>query len=186
MKKVIFIPGFLGTKLDYKFLNYFLKDKFDLIYFDYDTRLKDKIEVIAKKFRRFVNSIKLKKNEKIDIIALSVGGLISEYYLKFIDNKKVDKIVTIHSPFKGANFISLFSKELKGLQEIKKDSLFLKKLNKKHLIKVKELSLYSKYDYVVPGYSGKRGNSIKTYFFIHQLVHVWPPNVSKIIKFLKR
>jgi triacylglycerol esterase/lipase EstA (alpha/beta hydrolase family) len=130
MKKVIFITGYLGSRLDYIFLEHSLKDKFELIYFDYNTTLKSKIETIAKQLQKFINSTKLKKNEKISMIGFSVGGLISEYYLKFIDNKKVDKLITIYSPFKGTYLAYLSIKKFPGLCELKNNSPFIKKLSK--------------------------------------------------------
>ena len=73
MKKVIFISGFFGGKTDILLFKPMLKD-FELIYFKYNTSLKQDIEKISKQLKDFINK-KLKKNEKASIIAISVGVL---------------------------------------------------------------------------------------------------------------
>lgn len=186
-KKVIFISGFNGHKYDSFLINLFLKNKFKIIYFNHNMSFgKIKIERFAKQLKKFIDKLRLEKGEKISIIALSVGGLIAEYYLKFIDNKKVDKLIALCSPFKGTPWASIFFKERKGMLEIQKHSVFLRKLNKKKLRKVKQESIYCEEDFVVPGKSGKYPKSKKSFFFIHIIIQYWPPAILEIKRFLER
>ena len=186
-KKVIFISGFNGNKYDAFLIKLFLRKRFKIIYFNHNMSFgKIKIERFAKQLKKFIDKLKLEKGEKISIIALSVGGLIAEYYLKFIDNKKVDKLITLCSPFKGSPLASIFFKERKGMREIQKHSTFLKKLNKKKLKRVKQESIYCEEDFVVPGKSGKYSKSKKSFFFIHIIIHFWPPTIFEIKRFLEK
>jgi len=186
MKKVIFVTGFKGSRSDCFLLKLLLKKDFEVLYFDYDTSFNERIETIANQLKKFIEKIKLKKSEKLSIVGFSMGGLVAEYYLKFSDKKNIDKFITICSPFKGTPWASIFFKKRKGIKEIKEDSLFLKKLNKKKLKGIKQKSIYSEEDFIVPGESGKRGRKTKkSFFFFHPLAPSWPPIISEVKKFLK-
>jgi len=183
MKKVLFIPGFTGGKRDIYVIKRKLKN-FELIYFPYDTWLNKKIEIYAKELKRFIDGFKL-KNEKISLIGVSAGEIIAEYYLKFLDNKKVDKIITICTPFGGSWLATYFFRRKKGLRQLAKNSSLLKKLRKRKLKGVKEENIWSKLDFLVPGSSGKGDHPEHTWFFIHIIIHWWPPIANKIKKFLE-
>jgi hypothetical protein len=185
MKKVIFVPGFYGGKYQIWLIKIILKN-FELIYFQYNTTLKESIEKIAKQLKNFINNLKLNKEEKVDIIGLSAGGIIIDYYLKFIDNKKINKFISICSPFKGtylANIYSLFLKS-KGLQQLKSNSIFLKELFKKRLNNIKVENIWCLFDLIVPGTSAKGINPKHTYFFLHWFIQYWPPVIFEIKRFL--
>lgn len=183
MKKVIFVPGFMGGKKDSIPFKIILKD-FEVIPFNYDTLLRKNIENISKDLKKFIDNLNLKKGEKVSIIGFSAGGIIADYYLKFLDSTKVDKFVSLCSPFKGSYLVKFFSKKLKELQQLDTNSDFLKKLNKNKL-KVKMKSIWCKFDFIVPGESAKRENPKHTYFFIHLIVHLWPPVLFEIRRFLE-
>ena len=186
MKKVIFIPGMSGGRRDM----YIIKKKlsgFELIYFPYDVWLNKSIVKYSKELKIFINKLKLKKEEKVSIIGLSAGGIIARYYLEFIDSKNVDKLVTVCSPFKGSYFTiftSFFLKKHKGIQDLRKDSKILKKINKKKLKGIKEKNFYCILDILIPGDSGKGLNPEHTWFFFHNIIHWWPTLANKIRKFL--
>tara|TARA_Y100000310_G_scaffold178892_1_gene178849 strand:+ start:4920 stop:5492 length:573 start_codon:yes stop_codon:yes gene_type:complete len=185
-KKVIFILGYNGHKYDQFLTKFLLGRKYKVVYFDHNMSFgKIKVEKFAKQLQKYVNELRLEKGEKVSMIGFSVGGLISEYYLKFLDNKKVDKLITLCAPFKGSPLASIFFSDRKGMQEIQKHSAFLKKMNKKKLKGVKEKSIYCEEDIVVPHKSGKRGRSIRSYFFIHIVIPFWPPAILKVKKFLE-
>jgi pimeloyl-ACP methyl ester carboxylesterase len=181
MKKVIFVPGFTGGKRDMYVIKRKLRN-FELIYFSYDTWLNKGIEDYSKELKKFIDSLKLKK-EKASIIGVSAGGIIAEYYLKFLDNKRVDKVITICSPFEGSWVAYLFRKK-KGMRQLTRDSHLLKKLRKTKLKGIKEKNIWSKLDFIVPGDSGKGDHPEHTLFFIHPIIHWWPPMVNKIREFL--
>tara|TARA_Y100000034_G_C6908659_1_gene422559 strand:+ start:6946 stop:7515 length:570 start_codon:yes stop_codon:yes gene_type:complete len=185
-KKVIFISGYNGHKYDSLLTKLLLGRKFRVMFFNHNMSFgKIKIKKFAEQLQRYINELKLEKGEKISIIGFSVGGLIAEYYLKFINNKKVDKLITLVSPFKGSPLASIFFTDRKGMKEIQKHSAFLKKLNKKKLKGIRQESIYCEEDIIVPSKLGKRAKSTRSYFFIHIIIPFWPPAILKIKRFLK-
>ncbi|MDO8623233.1 MAG: alpha/beta hydrolase [archaeon] len=185
MKKVVYIPGIMGYKIESSLMKLLFKDKFKLIYFDYDTSGREKIEDIAKKLSKFIN--KNFKKEKVSIIGMSNGGIIADYYLKNINHQKVDKLITICSPFKGSFWANIAFKKRSGIQQLIPANDFLTNLAKKKTPKnIERISFWCKYDIVVPRDSGKGLNPKHTYFFIHQLIMYWPPLIKNTIKFLEK
>jgi triacylglycerol esterase/lipase EstA (alpha/beta hydrolase family) len=186
-KKVIFISGYNGHKSAPLLMRLFLGRKFKIISFNHNMSFgKIKVEKFAKQLQKYVNKLKLEKEEKVSIVGHSMGGVIAEYYPKFLDNNKVDKLITICAPFKGSPMASIFFSDRKGMKEIQKNSGFLKKLQKKKLRGVREESIYCEEDIVVPNKSGKRGSSIRSYFFIHIIIHFWPPVILEVKRFLEK
>jgi esterase/lipase len=183
MKKVIYVPGYIGSMWDVRALRKKLKD-FELIYFDYDTSLKDSIEKTAKKLKKFIDNIKLGEGEKVNIIGMSTGGVITDYYLKFLDSKKTDRFISLCSPFRGTHLASI-PENKKGLKQITRNSKFLEELSKKKLRGVKVKNFYSKFDFVVTGNSGEGRIPHHTYFFMHPLITFWPPVIRDINKFFR-
>lgn len=68
--------------------------------FSYDWR-KSNVET-AKKLDAFINTINNNGNTKVDIIAHSMGGLVTSHYLKN-HNDKVDKFLSFGTPYEGAS-----------------------------------------------------------------------------------
>jgi len=188
MKKVIFVDGFYSSGIgSYLFMKTLMRSNFMMIPFKYESRGYEKIESIAKKLKFFIDDLKLKKNEKISIASFSMGGLISIYYLKFLDSKRVDKLVSIFSPFHGTFWADIFFKNRPAVKEMAINSKFLKKLNKKKLNKsIKHLNIYSPEDFVVPGNSGKylKSDSVRVFFFMHPFALFWPKLIYNVRNFL--
>jgi len=189
MKKIIFVDGFYSFGMgSYLFLKVLLKSNFQMIPFKYDYRGYEKIEDTAKKLNNFINNLGLKKKEKVSIIAFSMGGLISTYYIKFLDSKKVNKLVSIFSPFHGTFWANIFFKNRPAVKEMRPNSKFLTKLNKKDLKRsIKHLNIYSPEDFVVPGNSGKylKSDSVRVFFFMHPFAVFWPKLVYNVRNFLE-
>lgn len=165
MKKIIFIYGFEGYKQQERVAKKILSD-YDLICFEYDSKLKQPLEEITEELDNFINS-NTNKKEKVNLIGLSVGGIIASYYAKFVNPKKINKFATICSPFNGTYIPSFYAKKREGLKELKHNSIFLKKLNSKKLGKHKMINFWSCLDILVPGKSGKGENPIHTWNFFH-------------------
>lgn len=185
MKKIIFVPGMAGGKRDMYLIKKIMKD-FEVIYFHYDVWLNDSFEKSAKKLDLFITNLNIKRNEKISIIGVSAGGIVVEYYIKFINKSKIEKIVTVCSPFKGTWIASVFFRKHKGVQELRKNSKFLKKLKNEKLIhKIREKTFWCFFDPIVPGISAKGKNPEHTFFFLHWVIQFWPPLIHKIKIFLE-
>ncbi len=188
MKKVIIVPGFLEPKTNRGIIKSLFKE-FDLIFFPYDNKkLKEPLEEDSKRLKKFIDSLHLKKNEKVSIVGLSAGGVITDYYLKHFPHKKVDKFISVFSPFHGSFWARFFSKKRKGLSELKPNSEFLKKLSKRKVKHVKRMSLWCFFDPIVSGVSAKGDNPKHSLFFFHNVkyLHNKFPIVSKVKNFLKR
>lgn len=184
-QKVILISGFTGGRRDLWMFKKVLKD-FEIIYFNYNTELYQPIEEIANELWKFIDKLKLLKNEKVSLIGISAGGNIAEYYVKFLDKQKVNKIATICSPIKGSYLPKFFSKKREGLVQLQSGSSFIKKLNKKKS-PVRELNIWCYLDPLVPGKCGKgeSENSIQTLMFFHWAVGFYPPIIKKVSDFLE-
>ncbi|MFH1500864.1 MAG: alpha/beta hydrolase [archaeon] len=189
-KKVIYVTGFklwdmkkVGRLESYLFKLY-LKERFEVIAFDYANGLNDSLEKYAVELKKFIDNLNLKKGEKVNLIGHSAGGLIGEYYVRFLDDNKVDKLVTISSPFQGAPLARWFFTWRKGIKDIQKGSKFLKKISKNKK-KLNEINFYCTWDILVPGSSGKGSNPSRTYFFIHFINYLWPPIVWRVKRFFE-
>jgi len=113
------------------------------------------IEVQAGKLSEIVAHILEKTSEKsASIIAHSQGGLISRYYIKFLDGSdKVDKLITLGTPHNGTK-LSIFGIG-RNSREMLPDSQLLRELNsKQESSRTRVLSIYSPVDnMVLPYYS---------------------------------
>ena len=141
MKKVVFIYGLAGSNKDSETTQKVL-DNYKVLCFEYNSGLKQPLEEIAEELDDFIIS-KTKKDEKVNLIGVSAGGIIGAYYTKFVSPNKVDKLATICSPFKGSYVPIFYSKERNGLKELFYGSEFLKKLNSRKLNKNKTINFYS-------------------------------------------
>ena len=185
MKKVIYIPGFTGGRRDMQGFKDALKD-FQLIYFDYDTFLKEPLEETAEKLEKFIDGINWNDGEKGAIIGMSAGGVIADYYLKCLKNGRIDKFISLCTPFKGTYWAAIPTKR-KGLAELRINHPFLCKLAEKRLENVEEENVYSPFDLVVvPGTSARGMHPKVCYFPIHPLMEFWPEAVKDIKEFLEK
>lgn len=185
MKKVIYVPGFTGGRRDLQGFKAALKDEFEVLYFDYDTFLKDSLEENAGKLEKFIESLSWNDGEKGAIIGMSAGGVIADYYLKCLKNGRIDKFISLCTPFKGTCLAAIPTKR-KGLKELRINHPFLCKLAEKKLENIDEENVYSPFDMVViPGSSAKGVHPKVCYFPIHPLMEFWPEAIKEIKRFLE-
>ena len=182
-EKIIFVYGWAGNRKQEKTAKQVLKD-YDVSCFEYNSRLEQSLEEIAKELDGFVTS-EVDKNERVSLIGVSAGGIISSYYASFVSPEKVNKVITICSPFKGAYFVNFYLSKRRGVRELSKNSPFLKKLNSKKLDKNKTLNFYSCLDILVPRSSGKGENPVHTWNCFHFLIHKDKKIFNKIKEFLE-
>ena len=90
---------------------------------------------------------------QIDIVAHSLGGIVSRYYMSSIGQGKIKNLVTLGAPYKGTYLSPLLktlalNKNLSG--DLYINSPFLKSLQRKSIPKNSTVtSIYSKYDWTV-------------------------------------
>ena len=179
MKKIFFIYGFGGHKGQARIAKKVLNN-YELICFEYNSKLEQSLRKIVLDLDNFIN-FKTSEKEKVNLVGISTGGIIATYYAGFVSPKKVHKLATICSPFKGTYVTSFYSKRRKGLKELNRNSAFLKKLNSKKLGKDKTINFYSVLDLLVPGKSGKGENPFHTSNFFHFTIQ----NDKRIFKKIK-
>ncbi len=182
-KKIIFVPGLAGNIKQARAAKKILgQDR--ILPFKYDTSLKQPIEEISLELKKFIDSHTSKK-EKVSLLGISAGGIISDYYRKFISPEKIDKIITICSPFEGSYITENYSKKREGVKELSENSLLLKKLKAKK-VKGKTMNFYCPMDILVPGNSGKGENPVRTNNFFHFTVHKDKKILKKVKEFLEK
>jgi|TARA_Y100000310_G_scaffold22935_1_gene21895 hypothetical protein len=119
----------ITVKISYYFDAFRQEDKYIVIPTNsenidtYAVRLKDLIEIIKDRTNK----------PKVNIIAYSMGGLVSRRYVQIFGDGDVDKLITIATPNKGisgavANFCGIIG-ENRECQDMLEDSLFINKLN---------------------------------------------------------
>jgi triacylglycerol lipase len=119
----------------------------------------------ANELSQFVNQVlKKTKATKVDIIAHSMGGLSTRYYIKNLDGaSKVNDVITLGSPHHGTNsaYYGFFTA---GAREMMPDSQFLQDLNSGDETPgafVKYTSIYSTTDEVINPYTSSILNGAK-------------------------
>lgn len=133
--KVVFVPGYIVEMKRFDNLKEYLTEngwnEDDL----YVVELQNWNSNItnAEILRDFIDEITA-EDEKVDIVAQSMGGISARYYIKNLDgDKKVQNIITTANPHHGTYLavpgliLSLFGDE--GIKELVPGSDFLKELN---------------------------------------------------------
>jgi triacylglycerol lipase len=189
MNPILFIHGFGGYIEQYQPIIKFLKKKgFENFYeFEYKNKFGfDSIKVITKELADFIE--KNIKEEKIDIIAFSQGGIIALEYLKdFLSrqaskNIEVEKLFTLCTPYKGSKLAKIAN--LPGIVELRPNSQLLNELEK--FIKESKINIYSVYTpfdlMVFPGWNARASIGKKKIVFAptHPATFAW----SAVIKFI--
>jgi triacylglycerol lipase len=190
MEPILFVHGIAGDEKDYKPLIDFLKTKeFDKFYeFKYASRIGiHPIKVIAKELAEYIE--KNIKEEKINIIALSQGGIIALAYLKYFfpipngKNLHINKLFTICAPHRG----SMVAKMLNwpGIIDLRPNSELLKDLET--FVKEGRVNLYSVYTpfdlMVFPGINAKPmfGKTKMVLAPFHVSAFYWPSTKKFIL-----
>ena len=126
------------------------------------------IEDLAKQLSTFIK-IKIKGNQRIDIIGFSMGGLVSRYYVQKLNGyKQVDRLIMISSPQRGTLLGYLSSKT--GPKQMRFNSNFIQELNNNvdRLRSLKITSIWTPLDLMIlPSSSSKIKFGKKHKSFMH-------------------
>ncbi len=113
-------------------------------------------------------------SQPIDLIGLSMGGLVTRYYVQKLGGiKKVERFITISAPHNGTYLA--YSLPIPGCIQMQPESAFLQDLNRDVEI-LKQLnftSLWTPYDFIiVPPESSKLGvgKEVKLTVFSHAMM----------------
>lgn len=185
MNPILFIHGFGGTEEQYQPIIKFLKEKGikDFYEFNYDNKFGlAPIKELAKELSEFLS--KNVKEENINIIAISQGGIIALAYLKYFKNKNVERLFTLCSPHKGSRLAKIMN--LPGLIDLRPNSGLLKDLEifvEENKINI--FSVYTPFDLMVfPGWNARSKYGKKKIVFAptHPSAFSWPATTRFIHK----
>ncbi|MCX6722992.1 MAG: hypothetical protein NT094_02870 [Candidatus Staskawiczbacteria bacterium] len=185
MNPILFVHGIVGDAKQYQpIIKYLRKKGINNFYeFSYESRIGiHPIKVIAEELADYIKENV--KEENINIIAFSQGGIIALAYLKFFKNKDIDKIFTICSPHKGSALAYLLN--LPGFIDLRPNSKLLKELEDfTQGNKINIYSLYTPLDLVVlPGWNAKpkHGQTKMVLAPTHTSAFSWPSTMDFIYK----
>ncbi|MGB3691952.1 MAG: alpha/beta fold hydrolase [Spirulinaceae cyanobacterium] len=113
-------------------------------------------------------------SQPIDLVGLSMGGLVTRYYVQKLGGvKKVERFITISAPHKGTYLA--YSLPIPGCKQMQPESNFLQELNRDVEI-LKQLnftSLWTPYDFIIiPPESSQLGigKEVKLSVFSHAMM----------------
>lgn len=185
MDPIVFIHGFGAGKKQYQPLLKYLKKKgiHKFYEFDYDNKFGlASIKLTAKDLQEFI--LENVKEESVNIIAISQGGIIALAYLKYYKNKNVNKLFTLCSPHSGSMLANIMN--LPGLVELRKNSKLLKELEV--FLGESGIDIYSVYTpfdlMVFPGWNARSKFGKKKIVFAptHPSAFSWPATMKFIYK----
>jgi pimeloyl-ACP methyl ester carboxylesterase len=116
--------------------SYYYITHYDVGAYTVEMQKSERIENYAIRLKEMVNLLKFRTGaDKVDIIAHSMGGLVTRQYLDLFGYKDVNKVITVNTPHHGISgnikqFCSVLgsSKECTDMYE---GSIFLTRLNSK-------------------------------------------------------
>ena len=148
---IILLHGWFTQNLPYFFLMRRLEKLGYLVCVPYLGLHIGDVEKITKKLEEYIKKNKLKN---FIMVGHSYGGLIAtNYYLK--NKETVKKIITLGTPFYGAEVAKYGSFFSKGAEQMIPNSKFLNFLHRQEIEKEKIISLATPYDPRVPIVSTK-------------------------------
>ncbi|MCX6720944.1 MAG: hypothetical protein NTW11_04025, partial [Candidatus Staskawiczbacteria bacterium] len=190
-KPILFIHGFGGYVEQYQpIIKYLEKKGFEKFYeFEYNKKFGlTSINVVAKELADYIG--KNIKEDTIDIISLSQGGIIALTYLKdYLPLQKereinIDKIFTLCTPYKGSELAKVA--DFPGFIDLRPGSKLLKGLEV--FVKQNKINIYSVYTpfdlTVFPGWNAKStvGKSKIVFAPTHPAVFSYPSALKFIYK----
>jgi triacylglycerol lipase len=108
------------------------------------------IEDLAHELSKFVQKVlKASKSKKLSLVAHSMGGLISQYYLERVGgDKNITKIITAGSPFSGTR-AAFLAPHTRAAREMIPNSKFLKSLQSNLKFSDRIVSIRAKRDQTI-------------------------------------
>ena len=185
MNPILFVHGFGSNDKQYQPLIRYLEQKGIKKFYEfvYDSSVGlHPIKTIAKELSEYI--AKNVKEEPINIIGISQGGIIALAYLKYYKNINVKKVFTLCSPHKGSRLAKILN--LPGIIDLRPGSKLLKELEvfaKKEKIDI--YSLYTPFDLMVfPGWNARPDYGKKKIIFApaHPVAFFWPATKKFIYK----
>jgi len=131
------------------------------------------LENLAEQVAKYINKT-FTQNQVINIVGLSMGGLVTRYYVQRLGGiNRVEHFITISSPHQGTILAELLP--FKIYQQMRPSSDFLQDLNRDKfmLAQVNFTSIWTPFDFIiVPGSSSQLGvgKEVKISVFSHAMM----------------
>src|SRR3989344_2503959 len=188
MDPILFVHGFGANERQYQPIIRYLEQKGikNFYEFIYDSSVGlHPIKTIAKELSEYI--AENMKEENINIIGISQGGIIALAYLKYYKNKNVKKLFTLCSPHKGSRLANILN--LPGIIDLRPNSKLLKELEAfAQDQKIDISSVYTPFDLMVfPGWNArtKYGKAKIVFAPAHPVAFFWPATKIFIYRNLK-
>jgi triacylglycerol lipase len=144
------------------------------------------LDILAGNLKAYIT--KIVNNQKLHIVAFSMGGIIARYYLQELDGiKQTNTFISIASPHFGT--WTAYFRRNSGVSQLRPNSSFLNRLNKNSnvLKKIHSYTISTPVDLmIIPASSSILFNETHTYIF--SLLHPWllidAKCISKVISLL--
>jgi triacylglycerol lipase len=187
MNPVVLVHGFLDTTAvfnsmtDYLTRNGWEVHSFNLI----PNHGYEKLEILASQVDNYIEK-NFAKEQKIDLIGFSMGGLITRYYLQRLGGiERVQRYLNISAPNRGT--LTAYSLPLEGIKQMQPGSKFLADLNQdcQLLNKIQTTIIWTPYDLMIfPAHSSRLevGQEIS----IPVLLHAWMVKDNQVLTTIKK
>lgn len=145
-------------------------------------------EVMARQVEAFVAE-HIPEGEKFDLVAFSMGGLVSRYYVQKLGGfRRVRRFVTLSTPNHGTAWAWLSGRE--GVKQMRPDSEMLRELNEDAgmLIPLDYTSIYTPFDLTILPASSSRmpvGRNVIAWVPLHPLMVMMPGPLDAVERALK-
>ncbi|MBE9222203.1 alpha/beta fold hydrolase [Cyanobacterium stanieri LEGE 03274] len=152
MNPILLIHGFMDRSIVFdQMLSYLVNEGHNVHTIDLTPRYGTAdLKVLAQQVKKYIDDT-FNKEEKINLLGFSMGGLVTRYYLQRLGGvEKVNKYISISAPNNGT-FTAYFLPFV-GIKQMRPRSDFLLDLNKdiiSELDKVKCLFLWTPFDLMI-------------------------------------
>ena len=127
----------ISVRASYYYLHYYDLGKYAIA-----TQKSERIENYALRLNEIINILKERTgSEKVNIVAHSMGGLVTREYIRLFGENSVNKVILIASPNNGVSGrtedLCNFLGSQKECEDMTEGSVFLKRLNSFRVVKAK-------------------------------------------------
>jgi triacylglycerol lipase len=187
MNPVVLVHGFLDTTAVFTTMTDYLTRQgwevhsFNLI----PNHGYEKLEVLASQVGNYIEK-NFAREQKVDLIGFSMGGLITRYYLQRLGGvERVQRYLNISAPNCGT--LTAYSLPLAGIRQMQPGSQFLEDLNRDYqqlLEKIQTTIIWTPYDLMIfPAHSSRL--SVGREITIPVLLHAWMLKDARVLTTIK-
>lgn len=146
------------------------------------------LDLLAKQLADYISQT-FQKEQSIDIVGYSMGGLVSRYYVQRLGGiNRVQRFITISSPHRGT--LTAYSLPLAGYVDMRPDSSFLQDLDRDvaMLKRINFTSMWTPFDVMIlPSHSSQMpvGREVKLKVWLHRQMVTDSLSINALVEELK-